>query len=78
MLIAGTIGLGVVWGWLIVRLARGRPWQVVARVVLGAAAQLAVVAQLAQALGAAWWVVGVAAGALIAGLWVQALERRAV
>lgn len=78
MLIPGIIGLGVVWGWVLVQRLPRKPWRVLARMLLAAGAQLALVVQLAQPIGALWWAAGVAAGALFAGLWVRSLEQRVV
>lgn len=72
---AGTVGLGLVWGWLAVRLSRGARWTVVVRVVLGLAAQ-AELAQLLLPLGALWFGGGVLGGIFLALSLVRALEAR--
>jgi hypothetical protein len=76
MLLAGTIGLGLVWGWVSARLLRRARWEVAVRMLLG----LVVLGLLVFHLGAIAEVVAfgvaVVAGALICGTWVRALERR--
>jgi len=74
--ISGTICLGLVWGWLLVRLLRGNRWAVMLRMLLGLSAQAVVVANLVGVLGMLWFVGGVFAGVLLAAIWVISLEQR--
>jgi hypothetical protein len=74
----GTICLGLVWGWLLVRRLRGNRWVVVVRMLVGLAAQSLVVAALVKPLGLLWFAGGLLAGILLAAIWVLALEQRAL
>ncbi len=76
MVIIGTAAVGVVWGWLLVRLARGRPWQALVRALLGAGAQAAAVVPFASALGLLWYAGGLTLGVMLAAIWVLSLEAR--
>jgi hypothetical protein len=74
----GTIALGLVWGWLLVRRLRGNRWMVAVRMLVGLAAQALVVAALVKPLGLLWFAGGLLAGILLAAIWVMALEQRAL
>ena len=74
--IAGSIGLGLVSGWVAARLVRHARWFVVARVLLGLIIQGLVVLGLASARGAIAFGCALALGALLGALWVRRLELR--
>jgi hypothetical protein len=76
MVITGTILLGIVWGWLSVRLMRGNRWTAIVRVVLGIAGQALVAAKIVAPLGVLWFAGGVIGGILIGIIWVRSLELR--
>ena len=74
--IAGSIGLGLVWGWLAVRRSYKARWPVVARVLLWVIVQ-ALVVGFAATLGAVgWFVASVALAALLCRAWLRALALR--
>ena len=72
----GTISLGLVWGWLLLRLLPGRGWAVITRVVAGLAAQAALVWQLVAPIGVVWFGIGVLLGMTIVSLWLRRIAAR--
>jgi hypothetical protein len=78
MPILGTIGLGLVWGWLAARSIYGARWTALVFVALGLAAQGLLVPQVVVSQAVPWFVgAGVVSFAVCLG-WLRALRRRAV
>jgi hypothetical protein len=74
--LAGSIGLGLVWGWVAARLIWRARWDVAARVLLGLLAQGLVSVYLASELATVWAAAAAATGALICYGWLRRLEGR--
>jgi hypothetical protein len=74
--IAGSIGLGLVWGWLLVRRVRGARWPLVVRMLLWLVVQGLVVAKLASLQAVVWFAISVLVSALVYYAWVRALALR--
>jgi hypothetical protein len=74
--IAGSIGLGLVWGWLVVRRVRGARWPLVLRMLLWLAVQAVLVARLASPQLVAWFAISVLVSALVCHTWLRRLEQR--
>jgi hypothetical protein len=74
--IFGCAGLGLVWGWLVVRRVRGARWPLVVRMLLWIAVQALLVLWLATPQALIWFAIGVLAGALVCHAWVRALVAR--
>lgn len=75
MLLAGTIALGLVWGWLAAGVARRRAWRASVVTLIGLAVQ-GLLLPAAVANSPVWY-----AGAVLAGLWLhlgwlQSIARR--
>ncbi|MFN8505550.1 hypothetical protein [Kouleothrix sp.] len=75
--VLGGIGLGLVWGWLAVRLLAGARRAMAVRVPLWLALQALLVAYLGAPGALAGFAAGLAAGVLLARAWRSALEWRA-
>ena len=73
--------MGLVWGWLLVRRLRKSRWQAMAQMLLGLAAQMALIAALLRPLSLLWFGGGVVIGAFLAAMalrsWVVPTEVRA-
>jgi hypothetical protein len=78
MLIAGSIGAGLVVGWLAGRLLHRARWSVRAVLLLGLIAQGALVLRIATPTATRWFVVAALLAAFSCIAWVRALERRRV
>lgn len=74
----GTFGLGLVWGWLLVRLLRQTNWRIWLRMLFGLGVQGAVIVALVGPLSLLWFTGGGLAGVLLAAIWVLTLERERV
>lgn len=76
MLIAGSVGLGLVWGWLAVRLCRGARWPKIARVLLSIVVQALVVGWLATPAALAGFAAALLVGVATCAAWLRALALR--
>jgi hypothetical protein len=76
LVVIGSVGLGLVWGWVAARLIYHARWTVVVRVLLGLVAQGLVVLQLASPRVLLWFGGATAIGALVCLTWVRTLEAR--
>jgi hypothetical protein len=77
MLVFGGVGLGLVWGWIAVRMAyRARRWTAVVSALLGTVGLGLVAALVAAPWVTRWFAGGVLAGALVCMVWVRTLELR--
>ncbi len=74
--IAGSIGLGLVWGWLVVRRVRGARWPLVVRMLLWVIVQALLVAKLASLQAVVWFAVSVLVSALVWYAWFRTLALR--
>lgn len=76
MLLAGSVGLGLVWGWLAVLACRGARWQKIARVLLSIVVQALVVGWLATPAALVGFAVALVVSAAVCAAWLRALELR--
>ena len=76
MLILGSIGTGLVVGWVATRLTMRAPWTVRVWVLLSVIAHALIVFELAAAAAAISFGIALVLGALICGTWVRTLEAR--
>ncbi len=76
MVIMGTICLGLVWGWLLVRRLRGAQWPAVAQMLLGLVGQSALIVALLKPYSLLWFGAGVAIGSFLAAMVFRSWERR--
>jgi hypothetical protein len=74
--IAGSIGLGLVWGWLVARLTYRARWFVVVRVLIGLILQGLLVLFFTSPRAVMAFAGAVALAALVGWLWVRTLELR--
>jgi hypothetical protein len=72
----GAVGLGLVWGWLAVRLCRRARWPLVARVLLWLAVQALVVVWLASFRALLAFAAAALLSALLCAAWLRALALR--
>jgi hypothetical protein len=79
LVVAGVVGLGLVWGWIAARLVyRARRWTLFATALLGLIAQALFVARLGPPRATLWFAAAVAIGALLATAWLRTIEARLV
>ena len=76
MLIAGGIGMGLVVGWVAVRLTLHAPWQVRVWVLLSLVALSLIVLELAALPAMIAFGIALLISALACATWVRALEAR--
>ena len=76
MLIAGSIGTGLVVGWLAARLLYHARWMMRVWLLLGLIIQGLLVLQIASPDATLWFVGAALTAALTCFAWVRALERR--
>lgn len=74
--ILGTLGLGLVWGWLALRRLRAASWSLVAIVLLLIGVQALLVVRLAGPALLASFGAGLALGALLVRAWLRGLALR--
>jgi hypothetical protein len=74
--ILGSIGLGLVWGWVLVRRLRGARWPLVVRMLLWLVVQAVLVAKLASPQLVVWFAISVLASALVCHAWIRMLVLR--
>jgi len=77
--VLGSVGIGLVWGWMIALFAR-TPWRDLPRSVLGWVGATALVAGLAWVVAAAagtlWLLAGISFSCAVASLWYRAIAER--
>lgn len=76
LIVAGSVGLGLVWGWAAARLIHRSRWTVAVRTLLGLVIQGLVVLALATPPDLLAFAGAVALGALLGALWLRRLESR--
>ena len=76
MAMFGAIGLGLVWGWVAMRIAYRRGWRAGALALLGTVALGVVALRLSTIQLTAVLAIASITGALICGTWMRGLERR--
>jgi len=74
--VLGSIGLGLVWGWMLVRRVRGARWPLVLRMLLWLVVQAVLVARLASPQLVVWFAISVLASALVCRAWIRRLVQR--
>ncbi len=74
--ILGTLGLGLVWGWLALRRLRAARWPLVVIVLLLIAIQALLVLRFGERSLLASFLTGLALGALLVRAWLRGLALR--